>query len=244
MQKQLVIERYEKLLMGKAQFFLNGTEEEKEMAVRTIVRYCISNMLRWTPREAYDHLTWDIICLLKLDEILKYVRFPYDIDPVIDPDYVVYLAFPETSYDYGRQVLRIYRRIQNGEMKQFPKKLFTGPYGREKARVLLNEVIETSIPVSGVFELYQLFADSAKINPILKKAQIFYVQKKLYGSALDYLHDALPDDQKDEFLYSFFQYRNVSKAIARSLYKRRKAKPKTTKNAAAKKEKTVSDTEK
>ena len=213
MQREIAIERYEQLILKKNSITLNGEAEEKAEAAKAIIRYAITEILQWTPEEARDHITWDIIKQMKLDKILRYIPYPTDIDKVKDPDYMIYSAFPDMEYDIRRQILRVYNRLMNGEIEEFPKKIFEGPRGREKAVILLDEIIRTRLSTSSIEQLYERFADTAKANRKLAEWKIYSISRKLYCTPLDYLHYSLSEENRDEFLYTFYQYRNVSKLV-------------------------------
>lgn len=213
MQKQIAIERYEQLILKKDTITLNGNAQEKTDAAKMILRYAISELLGWSPEVARDHLTWEIMKAMKLDRILRYIPYPPDVEKEKDPEYAVYLAFPEFGFDIRRQIMREYKRILNGELEEFPKKIFDGPRGREKASILLNELIPTNLAVDSVEGLYARFADTPKANRMLNQWRIASISRKLYCTPLDYLHYSLPEEEKDEFLYTYYQYRNVARTV-------------------------------
>lgn len=218
MLESIAIERYEKHLLGK-RIVLNGSPEDKERATRVIYRYAFEHILEWTPQEAEEHLTLAIVKSLKLDSLYKYIRFPPDIDPLKDLDYLVCFAYPSRQYDAKKQILRVYRRIMSGEDERFPKKIFDGPRGKEKGAVLLNEYIANNIVVFSMEDLYEQFADMATMNNKFRAAKIYAAARKLYPTPLDFLHNALSEEERDDFLYSFWQYMNVSRSARTELAK-------------------------
>ena len=215
MQKEIAIERYERYVMGNGPLTLNGSVKEKETAAKDIIRYAILEMLGWTPQEAAGHMTWELVVQMKLDRLLTYFKYPKDVDKEYDPDYIVHLAFPEVPFDIKRQVLRVYRRLLDGQIEAFPKKIFDGRSGRDKAGILLMEVVATNIPSASIPELYERFANSAASVSLMKKAKIYGVYTKMYSTPLEYFHNSLDEADRDEFLYAFWQYRQVS-SYARS----------------------------
>lgn len=148
---------------------------------------------------------------MKLHKVFKYINFPVDIDPKRDVEYLACLAYPEHPYNIRRQVLRVYRRILHGELERFPKKIFEGPRGKEKGGILLGEFINNNFIVNSTDELYEKFSNMAKINNMFRDAKIYAAARKLYLTPLDFLHYSLGEEERDDFLYSFWQYTNVSK---------------------------------
>ena len=211
MLETIAIERYEKHLLGKKGITLHGTIQEKEKAAKDIVHYAIAELLEWGPEEASEHLTADIVNELKLKKILRHIHFTIDIDPEKDIDYLACIAYPQYPYNIRQQILRVYERVQNGEIDRFPKKIFEGTRGREKAAILLSEFISKNMIIESIEQLYEKFADSANMNTMLRKAKMFSAARKLYATPLDYLHNSLPDDMRDDFLYAVWQYASVSK---------------------------------
>jgi len=215
----IAIERYEQFVLGKRRISLNGSKAEKEIAAKCIIHYIVEDLLGWSAADAEEHMTQEIVSSLNIDKVFKYIHFPPDIIIEKDLDYIACLAYPEHNYDVKKQILRVYRRILRGLDDRFPKKIFDGSHGREKAAVLLNEFINTNFVVSSIDDLYAIFSDMPKINYEFKKAKIFAAAKKLYSTPLDFLHYSLSEDERDTFLYGFYQYCNVAK-IAESAMNR------------------------
>lgn len=217
MDEAIAIERYEKHILGKKGITLHGTAQEKEQAAKDIIHYAIAGILEWTPEEASEHMTPEIVDALKLRKIMRHIHFPIDIDAEKDIDYLACIAYPQYTYNIKQQILRVYERVQKGELDRFPKKIFEGARGREKAAILLSEFISKNMIVESVEQLYEKFADSAAMNTKLRKAKMFSAARKLYATPLDYLHNSLPDDVRDDFLYSVWQYASVSRIAANEL---------------------------
>ena len=207
----IAIERYEQYLLGKRRLSLNGSAFEKEVAAKAILHYAVADLLEWTPEQAEEHMTQKIITDMKLDRTFKYIHFPPDIEPEKDFDYIACLAYPSHPYNIRKQILRIYNRILTGQDERFPKKVFDGSRGREKGAILLNEFIANNLSVSSIEELYEMFSDMPKMNYRFRKAKIYAASRKLYATPLDFLHHSLSDEERDDFLYAFWQYKNISK---------------------------------
>ena len=235
----VAIHRYENLLLGKThpsgsgnrknQFYLSGTAEEKSNAAKMLVRFGVRDLLRWTPQEAVDHISKKIMSLMCFDVLMRYIKFPTDLDPSVDFDYMIALCFPnEVRYDVRRQVVRLRERIERNELKKFPKNIFDGERGRQKAAILLNAFISEKISAKDTTDLYRQFANIAKMNRMLKEYGIDYVCSCLYNTPLEYLHYSLPvattpeelmEPHQDEFLFAFFQFKHVASCVGREIKK-------------------------
>lgn len=225
MLESIAIERYEKHLMGKERISLNGSDADKERAAKDIIHYAVAELLGWDAKQTEEHITWDIVKAMKLDNIFKYITFPPDIDLRVDIDYVACLAFPKHTYNAKNQVMRVYRRLLAGEEERFPKKIFEGARGKEKAAILLNEFIATNVSVASIDELYERFSDMPRMNNKFRRAKIFSAARKIYPTPLDYLHNSLSEGDKDDFLYAFYQFKSVEKIAEAELRKSRGLRP-------------------
>lgn len=226
MLESIAVERYEAMLLGQRRLSLNGSIQEKEKAACDIIHYAVAELLGWSKEEAEEHLTMKIIRKLKIDKVYKYIRFPNDVDPTKDVDYIAYLAYPDTPYNYRKQVLRVYRRILNGLDERFPSKIFNGQNGKEKGAILLSEFINNSLIVTSMEDLYEQFADMSLMNNKFRMAKIYSAAKKMYPTPLDYLHYSLPEGERDDFLYAFWQYKSVFKMHEAEMKREEKGKKK------------------
>ncbi len=220
MSEEIAIYRYEQFIMRNARFILYGSPSVQEADAKAVVRYAITKILGWTPKQAYDHITYENIQQMQLDKVAKYISYPKDVDRILDPDYLVSAAFPEIRFDHQRQIMRIYERILDNTYPNFPKKIFDGPDGLRKASYLLNEVLSVSIPSCDVEQLYQLFANEEWAKEFLAKTKLSFVCRKLYASPLDFLHFSLPDGDRDELLYAIWQYKGAAFTMKKSLEKK------------------------
>ena len=125
------------------------------------------------------------------------------------------------DFVYYGQLFEIYNRILSGEMKRFPKGLFTGKDGGYRFGMLLKSYIAQNIPANNIRELYELFGDTARGWSVLRDAQLFHAARPMYETPLDALHDAL-GDEGDMFYYNFYQCLAVFAAVSREQERARK----------------------
>lgn len=87
-----------------------------------IVRYAITKILCWTPQEAMESMTPEIMSQLHLDRIATYIQFPKDLSRTKDYVWMIHKAFPkETSYDITKQIFQLYQKVKRGEFRRFPE---------------------------------------------------------------------------------------------------------------------------
>lgn len=185
-----------------------GLIKEKEKEALSVIRYAVTSLLRWKPQEAMDLMTPELLQRICLFPFLKYIVYPPDVNRRADAWYPIHKAFPyDTVYNPERQILSVYRRVEKGEIKEFPRYLFAA-HGEWKLGVLLRDYLSRHIFITDVGPLYAMFADPCQGNRILVKARLYYAYRICYQSPLEYLHDAL-GDQQDTFLYGCYQYYGI-----------------------------------
>ena len=189
----------------------------KEKDALAVVRYAVQSLLRWTPRDAAEHLTPEIVQKLKLDEVIKYVIYPPDLSRADDRlsgyRWLLHKAFPaEVGYDIKYQALGIYEQVRTGKLKQFPRYLFRGPDSRRKLAIMLLDYISRCIPASDVEDLYIKFSNPLAGIRILKKASLYYAYKEMFESPILFLHYAL-GDSGDPFLFNYYLFADVERAM-------------------------------
>lgn len=219
MLKSIAIERYEQQMLGKKTIKLKGDAAEKERAASDILRYIIEDLLLWDAAQAEEHMTACIIRKTGINHLYRYFHFPPDIDQDRDLDYLACLAFPSHQYSFRKQVMRMYNRILSGEIDRFPKKFFDGENGIEKCSILLGEFIAHNVVAYDMEDLYRQFADTAVMNNRMRDAKVYSAVRNLYPTPLDCLHNSLTDDEKDSFLYAYWQYMNIVGMVSRDVKK-------------------------
>lgn len=198
--------------------FMEKTARAKEEDALAVVRYAITDLLRWTPEEAMNLLTPDIIEKLRFDRVAKYVIYPADINRSDDKKegypWMIHRAFPnDTKYDMREQLLKVYEQVRSGKLDQFPRYMFRGEDRDKKLAILLSDYLAKHVPSSSVEDLYRLFANPTDGNRILRRAKLFYAYKKFYESPLLYLHLSL-GDEADNFYFNFYQYMEAVRIVS------------------------------
>lgn len=212
MEDMLAISRYEDFLMHHNQrFYLSGTDAEKRHGALSVFRYIIKDLLGWTPQDAIVGLNQHVAKQMHIDLLMTYIDLPKDVLPDVDYDYLVHVAFPkEIPYKPEEKIIRNYKLVLQKVKPRFPKNYFNrimGGYMR--ARCVLAYAIDQNIPINerSEHDLYQLFAEPARIMPLLKSWKLNNVCKSLYeNNPLRYLHDTLEESETGEFLYNFHTF--------------------------------------
>lgn len=242
---EIAIRNYEDALIGRRRFSLKipgylerkptkekGNFEDLERArdiqaskendALAVVRYAVTNILGWTPQEAFVFFNKEVMQKLKLDQACKYIQFPRDLSPNSDYWWIIYKAFPtQVSYEPYQRVLNMYKRLLKGEIKHFPRNVFDGAEGAEYLNSLLHYFISENIPANTVEDLYDAFGHSANIVKELKKAKLFYAYKNKFYSPLDWLHSSL-EDESNSLYYHYQQYMDVFEKTSQNIKQKKK----------------------
>ena len=209
-EKGLIYE-YDELMIGNRHsispdFFIYSENANEALALG-IMQYAFETYLRWDPIDIRDRIDLRLLRLLKLDQLLKYIRFSEELDPRVDYFYIVWKIYPYTvNYTYEERVFRVYRNVLEGEMSRFPKEYFSGTEGEYRAKLCFRYMLENVVHFTSVNEMYRFFTMRSSIET-LQRAKLRIVCRDLFGSPLEYLHASLPDSQRNEMFYNREQFR-------------------------------------
>lgn len=214
MTRKSAIEQYEKHILCNKKYYLPEPDIERKQAVTYIFRYVVEDLLEFSSEEAYEKLNKACLDETGISFLLKqYMNIPKDINIYNDTDYLLSQFYPDLyHYNPYEKTITLYNKILKGEMSKFPKNYFSTEIGKSKAEYLLLYIIDKNLPLkkdTAIFDLYELFSDDRKINKKLKKWKIKKLQERLYLNPLTYLHESLPRNQKNEFLYFYFSFMQI-----------------------------------
>lgn len=218
--RSLILE-YEELLIGNRrtlnqEFFVYG-EYTNELMALEIMKYAFSTYLRWSEYELRDRISLKLLKMLKLDGLLRLIRFPPELNPQKDYFYIVWRLYPNTvNYSYEERVYRVYKDVLEGNIAKFPKEYFSGADGRNRAILCFRYALEHISPFNSVREMYAHFGSAAG-GKTLKQAKLFVVGGDLFGTPLDYLHASLPLQQRNRLMYGEQKFK-IKLAEARRKY--------------------------
>lgn len=184
-----------------ASIFGSYADAIKEQRALKIFQYVIETYMKWSPEDAAVYLDYNFIQKMRLTPILSKIRFPEELDPQTDLVYVVSLIYPDRIIvDSHDKILNVYKKVLSGESVRLPKSFIAEPSGVFNACTCLQYVLQQNYIFNSVEEMYELFI-TPEANRILKKYRLNNVQKELFVSPLEYLHESLSESQKDEIYY-------------------------------------------
>lgn len=210
MDKRMVLYEYEQILLGKKKSFSSTyfpyNPEQNERLALEVFRHAVEVYLNWSPTEVQMYLNGDVIKQMKLDSIVRYLRFPLELDPKKDYFYIAHLLYPNIiHYNAKELILNVYKRVLNGTLCKFPQDYMAGTRGFMCAAICFQYMLERFMQFSCIEDLYAFFA-SPEGSRALKKYRLSAICNLMFGSPLDYLHESLNSKQKNEFLYRYHKF--------------------------------------
>ena len=206
------------MLLSKRQHYSASflDRDTGDINVYEALRYLFEAYLEWTPIQVRDCLTPEIIHLLKMEPLISRVPCPPELDRTRDFEFVAWYLYPETINCTKKDLaIKVYHRLNRGEISRFPKGYFDGTIEAWfRARCTFQcMLIEYLPPFSSIEELYSYFA-GPKGREAIRKYKLLVPLRELYDTPLDYLHDSLSTQQKNESLYQ--KYKQLQQKSRRS----------------------------
>lgn len=187
---------YDKVLSGEISGF--GPHyfcTDKKMKIVTLMKYYIEDLLKITPEEALESLTYEQLEKAKLKNIIKYVEKP--IERNTDNKYVkhlIYYAYPKLPKPSAKEIiLDCYKRVLSGELKKFPKNYFKSLEGEKRAKVCFEYLCSDLLKIEEKDIPKYFLKTNSKGSDILKKYKLSILTNILYYSVSDMIFNFYPD---------------------------------------------------
>lgn len=218
---------YEQILIGNkpsfSPYFFKYGENTSQHYALLIIKFAVEKYLGWDAKDMLNHFTKDIAIQMKLEPLMKYIDFPVEVNR--DTDYYVLasMIYPYTiKIDTKELVLRTYKDVLKEKICKFPKEYLSGADGMIRAGICLQYMLNQYFSFNSTKELYQFFTESAGIKA-LKDYRLNNISSEIFEIPIDYLHESLPDVQKDEFWYHYFRFQAMVKLYEKQERKKEKA---------------------
>ena len=217
----VILYEYDTVLLGEktslSPYFFNKSNEQNEKLALEVIRYAVENYLKWSPAEMYQRFDEDVVKLMKLESIMKYVCFPPEADEKKDFFVIAGKLYPDkVKIDIKNMTLHIYKKVLAGKMYKFPKGFFDGGLGVYRAAVCLQYALTQKFHFDSIEEIYRAFS-TARGTKILKDSKLQAARIVLYDYAIDYLHDSLSEEDQDEFLYHQYRFNIINEKQKRRM---------------------------
>lgn len=211
MNSQNIISDYKKLFLNEhginlsTSYFCYNDYNNHKLAL-VLFRFAVEDILMWKPADIINNLTLNTIKELHLLVAYKYLIFPEELNKQKDCYYVAHLLYPnEIPYSTRDSVILSYQKVLSQETGKFSKNFFSGPEGELRACICLQHLIKAYLSFSSIEEIYYYFS-TAKALPTLKQYRLAAVCSEYFDSPLEFVHSALPDNQKNELYFQFYRF--------------------------------------
>lgn len=223
---------YDQVLLGKKntcgkelfETTINGKKEytlvDEERALK-IIRYAFEYYMEWDPEFIRLNMDEEILKKLKIDVLVRQrIRFPLELDPMENMQYLVHRMYPERyGYDRRYAIESYYDRVLSGEINRFKKGFFTEEYGTYRAGICFQRMLQMIGQFTSIREIYDLFS-STEGRKILSRYKLSSAARDLYEFPIDFLHYSLPEKDRDDFYYQYLRFSAVNDKSKRVLRKK------------------------
>lgn len=201
---------YDEIMIGKREnfsgrFFSKENTKSMENAVR-ILRYSFSKYLRWPPEVLSKRIDRALLEKLHLYQLMKFIQFPVEYDREKDLFYLVTLAYDKYGLKDRDKTIHTYEKVLDGSSCKYPKDYFTGSDGVARAGICLQYMINHFIIFRSINELYGIFATDEGYS-YLQKYKLINVCKEVFDTPVDFLHFALPPQQKNQLYFHYYKFK-------------------------------------
>ena len=157
---------------------------------------------------------------MKLESLMKYIQFPPEMSVRDDIFIVKGKLFPNLVPLNQKEItLKVYKRVLEKDLYKFPKEYLSGDtLGNYRAIICFQYMLTQIPPFTSTAEQYKFFA-SSKGPKLLKKFRLNVACVSMFDHPLDFLHEALPQSQRDEFWYRYYKFKISNSEQIRSMKK-------------------------
>ncbi len=183
----------------------NDYKKKNEEVALSVIRFAIEEFLGWTPEEAVQRLNSKIITEMKLDEAINKLNLPEG--SIVDNDYSYVIAqiYPWVKVNLSDLTIKYYKHVlDDTNNKSFVRRFFAGADGRKRSVICLHYLLgRVSTFFSSIEDMYDFFSGVGG-DRFLSKNKL-KLAKQLYTSDVEYLHKSLSKEQRDDFLFHYYQ---------------------------------------
>lgn len=229
MEKQVLLYEYEQILIGNKSgfspyYFKHGDDTALNYTLY-IIKFAVEEYLRWDPFDMKNHFDLKTLKKMKLEPLMRYITFPDELDKEKDLYYLASILYPDViKIDVKELVLRIYKDVLSGDLCKFPKEYLSGTQGMLRAGICLQYMLNQYYTFQTTKDIYAFFAKPDGMKA-LKKYRLNNVCNEIYEFPVDFVHESLPDKQKDEFWYHYYRFKALNDKLQK-IQKRKELKNK------------------
>ena len=208
-------------LIKGTEYKLRGhSKEDKEKKALEVLRYFVTEYMKWTPEEAREHMTESVMNIFRLRDVIRYLEYPDDVRIPTEGKrisfttirYILHRAFPdEIGFSETDAVIELWNDIRTGRETKFMGNFFDGEEGEKRRFCLFGEFLRRYVSTD-ITGMYMAFSNSAKINRKMLEVKLGTIISGYYACPLDMLHDYLMHyGEENRFLYTIYSYGRIAK---------------------------------
>ena len=206
-----ILVEYDDSLIGRTEYldsanFYSVTPGGVNQALALqVIRYALEKMLEWEPKTSIAKFDRYMIRLMNLDQVVRYIDYPAEIE-YGDPRYILACLYPgRIKLDEQTLVQETYRRVLeagSGDDKkvQFPREYFSGGAGFRRFCLCLKYLVENTLKIKNVEELYDFF-DSPAGKKYLYDFRLKVPAEQFSISMPDVIHYVTHDEPHSDLYY-------------------------------------------
>lgn len=206
-----ILVEYDDSLIGRTEYldsanFYSVTPGGVNQALALqVIRYALEKMLEWEPRTSIAKFDRYMIRLMNLEQVVRYIDYPAEIE-YGDPRYILACLYPgRIKLDEQTLVQETYRRVLeagSGDDKkvQFPREYFSGGAGFRRFCLCLKYLVENTLKIRNVEELYNFF-DSSAGKKYLYDFRLKVPAEQFSISMPDVIHYVTHDEPHSDLYY-------------------------------------------
>ncbi len=211
---KLLLYEYTNMLLGNTQwipgnYFADGDITNEKNAIE-VFKYAFEIFLDIHDPRAMEHeLDQEFMEKMKLTKFLSFIKFPVELDKKTDLFYLIHRMYPRKVPYSSRDVsVKIYKEYIEGIRPKLPRGFFDGPEGMRRSHYCFIFFVTRYMKFKCVRDMYEFFA-SADGSKMISKMKLTIPLDNFYYTPVEFLHDSLPDDQKDSFFYNYYGFRSL-----------------------------------
>lgn len=215
---------YDAIMIGKRKGFSdiylrreNATSMKYALA---IMRYAFEKYLQWGPDVVKAQINKEIMELMHLDLLMKYIQYPVEYDKTKDYFYLALLMYGGVNEAIRNRTIHIYEKIIAGELSKYPKDYFVGNDGIVRAGICLQYMITNYVSYKNMNDLYHIFSTEEGYK-LLSKYKLLHICRETFDTPVDFLHFVLPAKLKNPFYLNYYRYKFMKEMINPNGRKRR-----------------------
>lgn len=203
----VICRTYDKVRSGEyknfSPHFFSGYDKQKKIII--LYQYYVEDILKFTPEEAVEKITYDMLERDGLKVILRHVKKDKPDEYIRDNHYVkhlAYMTYPHLSQPKSEDLTRLcYQEVLNGTRKTFPKNYFKSIEGELRAKICFEYLWKEVLKIKKE-EIPMMFLESNEqgLN-LLQKYKLKILTQMIYYSVSDMIQNIYPELDLTEVVY-------------------------------------------